>query len=251
MGYHGYRHETVQARAKELLLLLRGKHPDLYRLPINPCDIAEYCGLNISFESIRDEKPLHQALAKIIPSKRLIVVDEDSYRANKGQAHFSIGHELGHWVLYLKKEFVDGQASMFDLSDEQAVSAGFYRTKHGMALPPLGRLSELRGGDQQFLADFFKGFDTPAVKSAVDTFSAALLMPPDLVTALAEEHGVAQAEDDALPHLVGKCADHCEVSRQAMAIRLGQLGFFYYVRLERGYRLTRQNPLDVIQPALL
>jgi Zn-dependent peptidase ImmA (M78 family) len=207
--------------------------------------------LNISIESIRDEQPLHQALAKIIPSKRLIVVDEDSYKANRGRAHFSIGHELGHWVLYLKKEIVDGQANMFDLRDEQAESAGLYRTKHGMALPPLGKLLELCGGDHQLLADFFKGFDAPAVERAVDTFSAALLMPQDLVSTLAEKYGAASANDNALPDLVRNCAARCEVSKQAMAIRLSQLGFFYYTSLDRGYKLTRENPRDAIQPTLL
>lgn len=251
MGYHGYRHQAVQARAAELLLLLRNKHPDRYRLPIDPWAVAEFCGLNIMFDSMRDEQPLHQALAKIIPAKRLIVVDEDSYKANRGQAHFSIGHEIGHWVLYLKKEVVDGQASMFDLNDDEAASAGLYRTKRGWALPPISKLLAMCGGDLQPIAALFKGVDTPAVERAVDTFSAALLMPPDLVSALAEERGVASADEEALPDLVRDCAACCEVSKQAMAIRLSQLGFFYYEPLERGYRLTRTNPRDVVQPSLL
>lgn len=250
--YHPYRRETVQQRAAELLWAYRIKYPDRLRLPIDPIALSEFCGLKVLFDTVDDGNPLMRRLAKIVPAKRLIVVDDAAYRENQGQGHFSIGHELGHWQLYLRKEANDTQCPLFTMTDTEAEEAGFYRTRHGWALPSLPNLRELSESALQKLAAFFRDFDTKAVESAVNGFAAAVLMPVELVQALADEMGLRDATENELASLVRACAERCEVSGQAMGFRLKDLGIVYCEVLAGGRQaFSHRNPIERVQLSLI
>ncbi|OGJ56468.1 hypothetical protein A3D88_03775 [Candidatus Peribacteria bacterium RIFCSPHIGHO2_02_FULL_52_16] len=252
MSYHGYRRETINQKAAELLRAYKAEHPERFQLPMDPIALAEYCGLQVLFDSVDDGNPMMQRLAKIIPAKRLIVVDEKAYANNAGQGHFSIGHELGHWQLYLRKEANDTQCPLFTLTDDEAVEAGFYRTRHGMALPSLPNLRQLSQCALEKLAAFFRDFDTQAVERAVNGFAAAILMPPELVHELAESMNIRTAEDAELPLLVRSCAERCEVSAQAMGYRLKELEILYCEVLPDGRQhFSHRNPIERVQLSLL
>ena len=252
MIYHGYRRETVGQKAAEFLWTYKEEHPDRYRLPIDPIDLAEYCGLQVLFDTVDGEDPMMQRLAKIIPAKRLIVIDEKAYAKNKGQGHFSIGHEIGHWQLYLRKEANDVQCPLFTMTDDEAAQAGFYRTRHGMAFPTLPSLRQLSHSALGKLSEFFRGFDTPAVETAVNRFAAAILMPADLVYELADSMNIRGAEEADLPQLVRSCAERCEVSNQAMGFRLKDLEIVYCEVLADGRQsFSHRNPKERVQLSIL
>lgn len=252
MTYHPYRRETVQQKATELLRAYRVEYPDRFCLPIDPMALAEFCGLKVLFDTVDDGNPLMRRLAKIVPTKRLIVVDDAAYKKNRGQGHFSIGHELGHWQLYLQKEANDTQCPLFTMTDAEAEEIGFYRTRHGWALPPLPNLRELSESAIQKLAVFFRDFDTQSVERAVNGFAAAVLMPVELVQALADEMGLCVAPEGDLASLVRTCANRCEVSGQAMGFRLRELGIIYCEVLADGRQaFSHRDPRERIQLSIL
>ncbi|OGJ55657.1 hypothetical protein A2706_00110 [Candidatus Peribacteria bacterium RIFCSPHIGHO2_01_FULL_51_35] len=252
MTYHPYRRETVQQRAIELLRAYRVEYPDRFRLPIDPIALAEFCGLKVLFDKVDDENPLMHRLAKIVPANRLIVIDDEVYKENQGRGHFSIGHELGHWQLYLRKEVNNMQCPLFTITDTEAEEVGFYRTSHGWALPSLPNLRELSESKIQKLAAFFRDFDTQAVERAVNGFAAAVLMPAELIHALVDEMRLHAAPEKDLASLVHVCAERCEVSSQAMGFRLKELDIVYCEVSADGRQVfSHRDPIERVQLSLI
>jgi Zn-dependent peptidase ImmA (M78 family) len=63
--------------------------------------------LNILWDDIDHLNPEETVMAAIIPSKKMIVMNESQrpfFDKKIGTMHFTFAHELGHWVLYATDE---------------------------------------------------------------------------------------------------------------------------------------------------
>ncbi|OXM87536.1 ImmA/IrrE family metallo-endopeptidase [Paenibacillus rigui] len=82
--------------------------------------IEFHFGLDIEWDVIDHFDPSGLVMAAIFPRKRKIVMNEscrDLFEEKIGTMHFTMAHELGHWVLHVDDEF-DDQLSI-SIEDEE------------------------------------------------------------------------------------------------------------------------------------
>jgi hypothetical protein len=148
--------EGVTQRAEELLAQVPGWIWDGTSLPVPVEDIADsHCGL-----LVRDVEDMTQApgcppidgdqtiSGLLLPSRGEIWVNAEEAREWPPRRRFTIGHELGHWVLHQR-----GQASLF--------------CRHGTVDPDEGEQPERPPLDP--------------IEEEANWFAASLLMPAPLV----------------------------------------------------------------------
>lgn len=67
--------------------------------------IADYLELNIMWESLPSDNQ-GKIAAMIIPTKKLIFINEDIDALKGGFGQSTIAHEIGHWMLHIDREAV-------------------------------------------------------------------------------------------------------------------------------------------------
>jgi hypothetical protein len=158
------------------------------RLPVPVEQIIERChGLYICWEPL-PESPGEIVLGALDPPTRTIVMNEthaSSILRRLGPTNFTFGHELGHW---LYDAIPPEQGTLLDAGGERVLCQG------SLKLPDAARLREVNA----------------------NKFAACLLMPRHLV--------LQQFPNDPSAGALQQCADAWGVSRQALVIRLGELG---------------------------
>lgn len=162
------------------------------RLPVPVEDIADSCfGLLVrdvedlaTAPGAPDLGPGHALSGLLLAARGEIWVNADEARRWPPRRRFTIGHELGHWVMHRT-----GQQALFCRS--ATVEAGDGGAQPETVRPPL-----------------------PVTEEEANAFAAALLMP---------EHLVRERCGGAGPDLPALCAAF-DASKAAMARRLAALG---------------------------
>ena len=122
----------------------------------------------------------------LLPAERLIVVDEEEAARAPGRRRFTIGHELGHWVLHRSP----------------GSEAPVYCRDVGVR--------EQAAGEPEPAAVF----DYPPSELEANQFAAAMLLPRELL--LSQRRPTSNDEEYALARVFG-------VSREALLRRLWSL----------------------------
>jgi hypothetical protein len=145
------------------------------------------CGLRWEYDLIEDES----TLAALYPESQVVTLNElfaDRFKEVSGFDRFTKGHEVGHWVLHVD-----------DLGDSS---------------PPLDAGTD---GERVFCRD---GSDDWTERQA-DWFAAGLLMPePQLKEAVSGYDSMSWT-------IIEKLSEQFDVSKEAMKVRLEQLGLAY------------------------
>jgi hypothetical protein len=101
-----YRREDIEDLAERRLIELAKLRGSIPEPPIEIELIAEHVlGLDFLWEAV-EELPGETVLAGINPVKRLIVMNEAHrtlFESKPGLERFTIGHEMGHWDLFVDK----------------------------------------------------------------------------------------------------------------------------------------------------
>jgi hypothetical protein len=185
--------------------------------------------LNICWESIPD-RPGAEILGALRPSERMIVLNElhvNTLQSKPGLERFTLAHELGHWDLYVD------QAALFHptIPGFEISSPAFNRTATNGEVLLLSDLTE----DPDFYAAYkeaMMGVDTPAVKTAVNRYAAAILMPQHLMSIALRPirvgwHTWRQKRHNLQMADMYRLAEQFGVTISAFTVRLDQLGLLY------------------------
>lgn len=110
--------KVIEQKAYETLNFIEVLNKQKLSWPLDTMYVAESLGLDFDFESISSDANGVIA-AMIFPQKRLIVVNQDlSGMTDVGHNGFresTIGHAIGHWVLHVNTDEVDGKIQQGEL----------------------------------------------------------------------------------------------------------------------------------------
>lgn len=116
--------EHIEARANKTLEHLQVKSPHVSIFPLDPNRVAECLGLDIVWDTLPADNR-GQILARILPIDRLIEINDSvpELRENRGLESSTIAHEIGHWVLHINHDELNGLSKQLTLDlqaeDEQ------------------------------------------------------------------------------------------------------------------------------------
>lgn len=173
-------------------------------IPID--EIIEFhYNLDINWEPIDHFDQDGLVMAAIIPSRRRIIMNEsckELFKIKNGTMNFTMGHELGHWVLHVEDKF--NQQIAFSFEEDKEV----YYCRNFSKKPP-----------EEFQADMFAG---------------CLLMPKPIIVYLVDllrsTCGVIK-----YPQLYSIC-DIFNVSISALKVRLHSLNLLYIDEIGKIHR---------------
>lgn len=220
---------TIEAQAVSLLERYQKEHEPIRKPPVPVDEIPEMVlKVRLEFDDLRKLLGRNDAIGATWFETSEIYIDQSldptEHPRKRGRYRFTVGHEIGHWVLH--RRFVPDRASQLDLFEGRTPEPSI-----------LCRESSKR---------------EPAEWQA-DRFASFLLMPKDLVMAAwRARHGrdawvfdlpkyraaVANGFTDAydavaktmMNHIAEDFAHDFAVSVEAMRIRLENLGLLVKVR---------------------
>ena len=161
-----------------------------------------------------------QTLAALYPNERLVRLNE-RYAARFeeviGLDHFTKGHEIGHWILHVRHE------SRTTPTLESAKSAQLFCRES----PTTGLGSDTRGRTNSS--------ESKWIERQADWFATGLLMPEEWVIRVARQYHNITRET------ICEMSEQFAVSREALRIRLENLGLIYVDEKDRICRSSDEN----------
>lgn len=115
--YCFYSSEDLEREANEILRRMEAEPKHAAKFPLDPSHVAEFLGLDIVWDRIPPD-PEGQIAARILPLERLIEINENIAELHEGFGASTIAHEIGHWVLHINQDEVDGLTKQQELNLE-------------------------------------------------------------------------------------------------------------------------------------
>lgn len=200
--------ETIEAHALALLEEFPRSQYPIEGPPIPVDDLAEkLLGLTIDFSDLRDRFQANDVLGALFAKDSSIYIDErldpDEYPDQEGRYRFTVAHEIGHWCQH--RPYLGDLSVQIEMFSDESLPSVVCRESENRTI----------------------------VEYQANYFAAALLMPKPLVySTWRETRGTTrplhfdQEGDAAFGQVAGEMARSFKVSRQAMKIRLDELGLF-------------------------
>lgn len=114
--YRFYRRESIERRANDLLRRMQTTPNFAPEWPFEASFVADFLDLGVVWDCIPPDD--HGAIAaRILPTERLIEINEEIQEKPKGFIESTIAHEIGHWVLHINHDQLELGAS--ESSDNQ------------------------------------------------------------------------------------------------------------------------------------
>jgi Zn-dependent peptidase ImmA (M78 family) len=110
--------QRIEDKANEVLKSMQASPKHVPKFPLDPSFVAEFLGLDISWEGISPDED-GQIAARILPLKKLIQINDDIPELRGGFGNFTIAHEVGHWMLHVNRDEANG------ISKQQELNLGF------------------------------------------------------------------------------------------------------------------------------
>jgi hypothetical protein len=213
-----FRNEEVEQIAEKRLAEFASVLERPLTLPI-PIDLLAERLFDLSFlwEPIT-ELPGEVIFGAIIPEKSLILLNESrmkDFRATAGLERSTMGHEIGHWDLFIKKSLLN-HPQLFEGIDERIE----YRSAPSGNASVFRRMTSSQAG-REYLNKILDRADEPDEARAVNRYAAALSMPREIVIAEAKK-----IDRTKWPNLY-KMARQFDVSITALKVRLCQLNLLH------------------------
>lgn len=157
--YQFYAKEEIERRANDILMLMQTENfPP--RWPFDAGRAADALGILVDRDSIPpDDKG--SIVAKIIPFKRKIVLNEDIFDLSGGFEQSTIAHEIGHWVLHINQDEADEFVEQLEL---------------GLGLEEATKLFLCRSAGEKIYQSLIKS-QLDKIEWQAQYFASCLLMP--------------------------------------------------------------------------
>jgi len=215
-----YRNERIEEIVERRLLEFERKMEKPLSIPLDVELFSEQVlGLSLLWEEIR-ELPGEVVLGGLDKERRLIVMNErrlGELEANPGRLRQTIGHEGGHWDLFVDESKLDHP----DLFKTAATGAFAYRSSvGGRQIEVIAKLLASETG-RRLLQAIYARADKPDEARSVNRYGAAVLMPRPI---LVEE--AKRIDRTQWPNLYD-LARRFNVSISSLRVRLEQLDLVY------------------------
>lgn len=105
--YRYYRKESIEKRANDLLLRMQQTPNFAPKWPFEASVVADFLDLGVLWSSIPADEEGAIA-ARILPTERLVEINEEILDKPQGFIESTIAHEIGHWILHINQDEADG-----------------------------------------------------------------------------------------------------------------------------------------------
>ncbi|MFM6196049.1 MAG: ImmA/IrrE family metallo-endopeptidase [Planktothrix sp.] len=129
--YRFYRRESIERRALEILRQMQTTPNFSPEWPFEASLVADFLDLGVVWDCIPPDEQGAIA-ARILPTERLIEINEEIQEKPKGFIESTIAHEIGHWVLHINHDQLESGAlkSSDNRFDEPFVCRGATEESH-------------------------------------------------------------------------------------------------------------------------
>jgi hypothetical protein len=107
--------EDIEREAEDILERMQATPSYIPKFPLDPSRVAEFLGLDIVWDTIPPDTEGRIA-ARILPLERLIEINDAIPELRGGFGASTIAHEVGHWVLHINHDVVDGLTKQQELN---------------------------------------------------------------------------------------------------------------------------------------
>lgn len=185
--------------------------------PPIPIDLmaGKLYNINILWDTI-EEEPGEMILGGLNPEERVIVINEKhrkQFEEKPGMERSTIGHEMGHWELFLSKGVIGHPA----LPGMARTDSFVQRNSTGKRSVEVIKALIASEPGREILRNIHARSDERDEARAVNRFAAAISMPRDLIRAEA-----LKIDRTQWPNLY-RLAEKFDVTISALTVRLQQL----------------------------
>ncbi|HIK28425.1 MAG: ImmA/IrrE family metallo-endopeptidase [Oscillatoriaceae bacterium SKW80] len=112
--YRFYSKAEIEGKALDLLMRMQRVPNFAPKWPFDASLVADFLDLGVVWDRIPPDEQGAIA-ARILPQKRQIEINEEILKLPKGFQESTLAHEIGHWILHVNQEEVDGVAKQLEL----------------------------------------------------------------------------------------------------------------------------------------
>jgi hypothetical protein len=216
------KNEVIEGVTAQRVRQYEAKRGVTVKLPVPVEEIVEQVlGLNFDWDVI-EEHPGEQILGGLDAMNRKILLNEkhvELFEKTPGLLRSTIGHEAGHFDIDVDRaRLLHPTLPGMDLSPNVA-------KRHAAKTNRLIEVLSLRAATDTRAYKLYKqitdGQDAPEVRSAVDRYQSALLMPAWLIRDAAEKFDLLRWPD------LYRLAELAQVTISNVTVRLQRLGLIY------------------------
>ncbi len=216
------RNETIEDITAQRVREYEAKAGVTVKLPVPVEEIVEQVlGLDFDWDVI-EEQPGEQILGGLDAANRKILLNEahtDLFDEKPGLLRSTIGHEAGHWDVDIDRAKL--AHPMLPGIELAPCFVNRHASKSDRLIEVLFTKAMTDERAYKMYRDLTAGQDAPEVKSAVDRYQSALLMPKWLMLEAAEQHDLT-----SWPELY-RLAETAQVTISNLTVRLRRLGLIY------------------------
>jgi len=216
------RNETIEDVTAQRIREYESKLGGVVKLPVPVEEIVEQVlGLDFDWDVI-EEQPGEQILGGLDAVNRKILLNEahkDLFEEKPGLLRSTIGHEAGHWDIDVDRaKLAHPILPGIDLAGSMAHR---HASKADMLIEVLFTKAMADERAYRVYKQLTDGQDAPEVRSAVDRYQSALLMPKWLIEDAADRFDFTK-----WPELY-RLAEEAQVNISNLTVRLQRLGLIY------------------------
>jgi hypothetical protein len=183
--------------------------------------VEQVLGLDFDWDVIQ-EQPGEQILGGLDVANRKILLNEahsDLFEQKPGLLRSTIGHEAGHWELDVDRS--KASHPLLPGCDPGSCMANRHASKSDRLIEVL--FTKAMGDERAYRVykQLTAGQDAPEVRSAVDRYQSALLMPKWLIQAAQQRYEFTRWSD------LYRLTEEAQVNITNLTIRLQRLGLIY------------------------
>jgi len=216
------RNEAIEDVTAQRIREYESKAGVAVTLPVPIEEIVEQVlGLDFDWDVI-EEKPGEQILGGLDAVNRKILLNEAHaalFEDKPGLLRSTIGHEAGHWDLDVDRAKLS--QPMLPGIDVGACFVHRHASKSDHLIEVLFTKALHDDRAYKVYKQLTQGEDSPEVRSAVDRYQSALLMPKWLIQDAADRHDFTK-----WPELY-RLAEDAQVNISNLTVRLQRLGLIY------------------------
>jgi hypothetical protein len=194
------------------------------KLPVPIENIVEQV-LGLDFEwDVIEEQPGEQILGGLIAAERKIILNEKHltlFKEKPGLQRSTIGHEAGHWDVDIDIDRARLNHPTFPGFEVDAVVVHRHARKADRVIEVLFSRAMHDDRAYRLYKKITEGQDVPEVRSAVDRYQSALLMPAWLMREADQRYDLTK-----WPELY-RLAEEAQVNISNLTVRLQRLGLIY------------------------
>lgn len=183
--------------------------------------IEQILGLDFEWDVI-EEQPGEQILGGLVAAERKIILNEKHlalFKKKPGLERSTIGHEAGHWDIDIDRGSLNHPT--FPGFEVQAQVVKRHSRKGDRLIEVLFNRAMHDDRAYRLYKKITEGQDTPEVRSAVDRYQSALLMPAWLMREADQRYDLTTWQG------LYRLRDEAQVNITNLTVRLQRLGLIY------------------------